>query len=325
MKAAVFTGYGGPERLEFREIPTPVPRRGEVLVRVQVAAVNPLDWKLRGGSLRLVYRVGFPFVPGVELAGTVETAGPGSRFAPGDPVMAMTSPGGAFAELAVVDEARAVHRPDQLPIAQAAGLLVPGLSALQALRHRAGLVPGQRLLVNGAAGSVGALAVQIGRLTGATVTAVTSAVNNGFVRQLGAEDVIDYARQDFTAANRQWDVVFDVVPNRSFWSCRRVLSPDGVYITTMPGPGPFLAAAMLRVARVAGARQQCRWLLLQPTRADLEQLAGWAADRRIVVPVGYEFPFPRLGDALALSEGRHARGRILVRLGTVPDGTASVP
>lgn len=325
MKAAVFTGYGGSERLQFREIATPRPQRNEVLIRVHVAAVNPLDWKLRGGSLRLVHRLGFPFVPGVELAGTVERAGPGSRFAPGDPVIAMPSLGGAFAELAVVDEARVVRRPHRLPLAQAAGLLVPGLSALQALRNRAGLQPGQRLLVNGAAGSVGALAVQIGTLMGATVTAVTSAANNRFARELGAADVIDYGRQDFTALNRQWDVVFDVVPNRSFWACRRVLSPDGVYVTTMPGPGPFLTAAALRVARVAGMRQQCRWLILDPTRADLEQLARWAADNHIVVPVGYEFPFARLGEALALSEGRHARGRIIVHLGTVPNGTPFVP
>lgn len=314
-RAAVFLSYGGPDRLAFRDLPAPEPSPGRMVVRVAAAALNPIDWKLRSGSLRFVMPIRFPFVPGGELAGIVERVAPGSPFAVGDPVLGPTpKASGAFAELAVVEEDKIARWVPSLSIDQAAGLSVPGLTALQALRDRARLSAGQRLLVNGAAGSVGSMAVQIGTAFGAEVTAVTSARNADFVRTLGAREVIDYRQTDFTALGRRWDVIFDVVPNRSFWSCRAALEPRGVYVTTMPGPGPFLASAALMAARPFGARRRSHSLLLKQSRADLEQLVEWAAAGRITVPVGQTLPFERLADAFALSETGHARGRIIVRI-----------
>lgn len=315
MRAAVFLGYGGPDRLAFRDLAEPEPSRGRMVVRVAAAAVNPIDWKLRAGMLRFVQPIRFPYVPGCELAGHVAAVAAGSPFAGGDAVLGPTPKArGAFAELAVVAEDRMVRWPAAIAVEQAAGLSTPGLSALQALRDLARLSGGQHLLVNGAAGSVGALAVQIGGLLGASVTAVTSGRNTAFVRSLGAAEAIDYQQHDFTTLGRRWDAIFDVVPNRSFWSCREALAPDGVYVTTMPGPGPFVTGAVLALARLAGARRRSRWLLVKQSRADLEQIVAWVVSGRLTVPVGEQLPFDRLPEAFALSEAGHARGRIIVTL-----------
>ncbi len=208
MRAAVLTGYGGVERLELREIPRPEPGAGQLLVRVRAAGVNPIDWKIRQGKLRLLLPARFPLVLGFDVAGEVVTVGPEvADFAPGDAVHAMLDGrhGGGYAEYAVVGQAAAALKPEALTWEEAAALPLAALTAWQALRDLADLQPGERVAVTGAAGGVGHFAVQIAAALGARVTAVAGPGHQDLVRRLGAHRTVDYTREDFTALDDDED------------------------------------------------------------------------------------------------------------------------
>jgi NADPH:quinone reductase-like Zn-dependent oxidoreductase len=300
MRAAVVTGYGGVERLELREIDPPEPGSGQLLVRVRAAGVNPIDWKIRRGGLRLLLPARFPLVLGFDVAGEVAAIGPEvADFEPGDPVYAMLDSrhGGGYAEYAVVGEAAAAPKPEALDWEEAAAVPVAALTALQALRDRPGLRPGQRVAITGAAGGVGHFAVQLAAALGARVTAVAAPDRQDFVRQLGAERAVDYSREDFTTlgegaadgaepgsgsrpggpdddggrdgddpedageggdAGGLYDVVFDAAGASSFAACEPALAAGGVYVTTNPGPAIFLAQLRAGLAALIDRRHARR-------------------------------------------------------------------
>ena len=247
MKAIVIDGYGGNDRLRFAEVPEPAPGPGEILVRVCAAAVNPVDWKIRRGDLRMILRLRFPHILGGDVAGEVLGIGPGvTRFKPGDEIVAFVdmARGGGYAERAVVKESAAAPKPRSLSFALAATLPIAGCTALQALRDKGGLREGGRALVTGAAGGVGHFAVQIAKALGATAAATCGPSNIAFVQSLGADLVIDYSREDFTQRQERYDVVLDAVAKSSFRSCRGVLNPGGVYVTTVPELGILFWGAL---------------------------------------------------------------------------------
>ena len=249
MRALTYEKHGDPRDGVVKKVFDPRPGPGQVVVRVVAAALNPADWKIVEGRLPFLKLPKRPFVPGCEAAGVVESLDARvSGLREGEEVVCSTGFGGALAEKVAVSALQVVRKPGALSFEEAAAIPAAGMSALQSLRDLGGLREGQRLLVNGAGGGVGAYAVQIGKLLGAHVTAVASEGKHELLAGLGADALLDYRKSDFTAAREAWDVVFDVVPNRSFGTCSRVLSPEGVYVTTLPGPGPFLAsiAAALR-------------------------------------------------------------------------------
>jgi NADPH:quinone reductase-like Zn-dependent oxidoreductase len=316
MKAAVLTGYGSVERLELREVPAPLPGRGEILVRVKAAGMNPLDWKLRAGKMRFVFRLRLPAVLGFDVAGVIEGLGSGvSRLRVGDEVFATTEKGGTHAELVSVAEGDAAAMPASMSFLEAAAVPGGALTALQALRDVAHLQPGQRVLVNGASGGVGTFAVQIARILGGQVAAVTSARNVDLVRSLGAEEVADYAQEDFTRRGKRYDVVFDVVPNRTFAACSRALTPSGVYVTTLPGPGPFLGRAAAALLRPFGFSRRCAWVMLRPSGSDLEILGRWADEGKLRAVVDRAYPLEQIRDAHLHVEGGHTRGKVVLKVG----------
>jgi len=312
MKAAVAEEFGGIDRVVVRDVPKPAPGPGEVLVRVRAASMNPLDCKLREGKFRLVFRVRPPFVLGFDVAGEVEGVGPGvTRLRPGDAVFGELPRPGAHAEYVVAGEDHLLPKPGRLSFEEAAAIPAAAMSALQALRDEARLRAGQHLLVNGAGGGIGTFAVQIAKAWGARVTAVASARNQDLLREIGADESLDYAKDDFARREAVFDAILDVVPNRSFPECRRALAPGGTYVTTLPGPGPFLWRALTALPLFGGRR--CRALMLRPKRSDLEELARLAEAGSLRPVVGEVFPLDAIREAHARMQSGHARGKIVVR------------
>jgi NADPH:quinone reductase-like Zn-dependent oxidoreductase len=312
MRAAVTETFGGVDRIVVREVPKPAPGPGEVLVRVRAAAMNPLDCNLRQGRLRFIYWLKPPFVLGVDVAGEVEAVGPGVvRTRPGEAVFGELPRPGAHAEYAVAGEDHFLPKPGGLSFEEAAAIPAAGMSALQALRDEAHLRAGQRALVNGAGGGIGTFAVQIAKAWGTCVTAVASAGKQGLLAEIGADERVDYAKEDFARRVSAFDVILDAVPNRSFPECRRALAPGGAYVTALPGPGPILWRVLTALPLFGGRR--CRSLVLRPKRGDLEDLARLVEGGKLWPVVGDVFPLEAIRQAHLRMQSGHAFGKIVVR------------
>lgn len=314
MRAAVVDRYGPPDVVRIAEVPRPVPRKDEVLVRVVAAAVTSGDARIRGARfppgfalpVRLAFGLRGPRrrILGMVFSGIVEDVGHGVvNVAPGDAVCGMTGMSmGAHAEYVRVEARRVAAVPAGVSHADAAGLLFGGSTALYFLRDKAGIRPGMAVLVNGAAGAVGSNAVQVAKYFGATVTAVTSAGNADLVSRLGADRVIDYAVCDVRALGDRFDVVFDAVGNLSIASGRRLLRDGGVLVLAVASLWDTLRA---RRGVVAGSSSE--------RAADFEWLLQRVAANELTVVVDRTFPLDHIGDAYRLVDGGHKRGNVIVR------------
>ena len=321
MKAAVARRYGPPDMVTVADVPRPEPRDDEILVRVRAAAVGVVDGLARRGSPWYarahfgLLRPRFP-VLGCDFAGDVAAAGPAvSRFDVGDAVFGTIAPRfGAHAEYVCLPEHGAVTaKPEGVSYVEAAALV--DATALCFLRDKAGLRPGQAVLVNGASGAVGSLAVQLAVHFGASVTGVCSGPHVRLVRKLGASSVIDYTRTDFTRAGRRYDVIFDVAGTSSFVRCRRVLSPGGAYLTTAPSPAIF--AQMPWTARFGSRRAVIAFTGLRPAsekQRDLLVISGLAEAAALVPVVGACYPLDRIADAYRHVDAGHKKGTIVVTM-----------
>ncbi|HMM33434.1 MAG TPA: NAD(P)-dependent alcohol dehydrogenase [Thermoanaerobaculia bacterium] len=315
MRALTYEKHGDPRDGVVKKVFDPRPGPGQVVVRVVAAALNPADWKIVEGRLPFLKLPKRPFVPGCEAAGVVESLDARvSGLREGEEVVCSTGFGGALAEKFAVSALQVVRKPGALSFEEAAAIPAAGMSALQSLRDLGGLREGQRLLVNGAGGGVGAYAVQIGKLLGAHVTAVASEGKHELLAGLGADALLDYRKSDFTAARETWDVVFDVVPNRSFGTCSRVLSPEGVYVTTLPGPGPFLASIAAALRAPFGFRKRCRALMLKPRPEDLVWLLDRAEKGKLKAVVGKVVSLDQAAGALSDLSTGHVTGKTVVRV-----------
>src|SRR5947207_8116162 len=231
MKAIVYSNYGSPDVLKCEEIEKPVPKDNEVLIRVRAASLNPVDGHLMRGPLPLRPMTGLRKPRnarlGVDVAGQVETVGRNvTQFKPGNEVFGACR--AALAEYACAPASRLVMKPNKVTFEQAASVPVAGLTALQGLRDKGKIQPGQRVLTNGASGGVGTFAVQIAKSFGADVTGVCSTRNVAMVRSIGADRVIDYTKEDFTQSAHPYDLILDNVSNHSFSERRRILTSNGI-------------------------------------------------------------------------------------------------
>lgn len=323
MKAIVYRCYGSPDVLQFEEVVRPVPAQDEALVRVRAAAVNPLDWHYMRGSpyvMRLMSGLGAPTDSrlGVDFAGTVEAVGEAvTRFKPGDEVFG--GAGGAFGEYVTIRESRALaHKPDNISFEQAAAVPIAGVTALQALRDKGRLQPGQQVLVNGASGGVGTFAVQIAKSFGAEVTGVCSTRNVEMVRSIGADHVFDYTREDYTRSGRQFDLIIDNVGNHSLLANRRVLKPDGVLVTVGGSPGDWLGPL---VRPIQGwmlspfVTQDFPNIMARLTAEDLAELGDLMHRGEMMPVIDRRFPLGEVPAAIRYSETGRARGKIIVTVG----------
>src|SRR6266705_169007 len=234
MKAIVYTHYGSPDVVQFKETEKPVPNAGEILVKIYAASANPLNWHLMRGApflARLAGGLRKPKHPrfGADLAGRVESVGNNvTQFQPGDEVFGAWT--GSFAEHAAVPENRVALKPTNSSFEEAAAVPVAAITALQGLRDKGQIHSGRKVLVNGASGGVGTFAVQIAKVFGAEVTGVCSTRNVDLVRSIGADHVIDYTQEDFTRNGQHYDLIYDTVGNRSVSDIRRALTSKGTLV-----------------------------------------------------------------------------------------------
>jgi len=322
MKAIVYRCYGSPDVLEFEDVDKPTPADDEVLVKVHAAAVNPLDWHYMRGSpyiMRLGVGLGAPTRTsmGVDFAGTVEAVGSNvKRFKPGDEVFGGRS--GAFAEYVTVREDRALAlKPANMTFEQAASVPIAGITALQALRDKGQLKPGQKVLINGASGGVGTFAVQIAKSYGAEVTGVCSTRNVEMVRSIGADHVIDYTQEDYTKSGQHYDLIIDNVGNHSLLANRRVLNPDGIFVIIGGPKGNWLAPLMnpikaLMLSPFVG--QEFVMILAKLDKDDLAILGDLMQAGKVTPVIDRRYRLSEVPAAIRYSEEGHARGKIVIDL-----------
>ena len=322
MKAIVYHEYGSPDVLKCEEIEKPVPKDDEVLIKVRAASVNPLDWRLMKGKPRVI-RIMAKLLkmgsgrPGVDVAGEVEAVGKNvKQFKPGDEVFGGCR--GAFAEHACSAASNIVMKPGNVTFEQAASVNVAGLTALQGLRDKGKIYAGSKVLINGAAGGVGTFAVQIAKAFGADVTGVCSTRNLDLVRSIGADEVIDYMRSDFTTSNQRYDLVLDNVGNHSFAECRRVLNPVGRFVM-VGAPHDFsmivLLAQMIKALLLSlFGSQKAVPFIAKSSQDDLTLLGELIATGKLKPVIDSCYSLSDARDAVRRVEEGHARGKVVITL-----------
>ena len=320
MKAIVQIGYGSADVLKLDEIEMPSVGEKDVLIKVHAASVNALDWHITRGKpyfLRLMAGLRAPRdrIRGVDVAGIAQAVGKGvTEIKPGDDVFGGCD--GSFAEYAVTTEDRLAIKPLAVSWEQAATLNVAGLTALQGLRDRAQLRPGQSLLVVGAGGGVGTFAVQIGKWLGARVTAVTRAERIELVRSMGADDVLDHSAYD-SAAQQRFDVVFDVSGNRPMAEYRRVMAPRGILVAVGGPAGNWFAPADRMVKAIALSpfkKQRFAPFVAKPKRQDLALLAELVQSGAMVPAIDQQYSLLEAASAVAYVGAGRARGKVIIRI-----------
>jgi NADPH:quinone reductase-like Zn-dependent oxidoreductase len=324
IQAITYCDYGSPEVLHLENIEKPAPADDQVLIRVRAASVNPLDWHFVEGRpyfMRLMAGLRRPAVTrlGVDYAGTVEAAGRNvTRFKPGDDVFGTRT--GAFGQYLVTNGERPAAKPASVSFEQAAAIPVAGVTALQALRDKGHLKAGEKVLINGASGGVGTFMVQIAKSFGAHVTGVCSGRNGELVRSLGAEQVIDYTKEDFAAGSERYDLIVDNVGTRPLADFRRVLTPSGRYVM-VGGGGPNDGKWIGPMGKVLDAKlqapfvsQEMGMMMAETTSEDLALLADLVAKGTLTPVIDRRYPLAETPAALAYLEQGHARGKVIITL-----------
>ncbi len=319
MKAIVHTKYGPPNVLELREVKKPIPGDGDVLVKIQAASINFGDKALVKGEPFLVRLMGYGLlkpkhaIPGGDIAGRVEAVGKNvKQFQPGDEVFGDIGECGfgAYAEYVAVPENALALKPVNLTFEQAAAVPQAAVVALQGLRDKGQIQPGQKVLINGASGGVGTFAVQIARALGGEVTAVCSTKNLDLVRSIGADHVIDYTQADFTKGELRYDLIFDIVANRSVSDYMRVLTPQGNYVAcafnaTSLFLGPFMS-------KKDGKKASS--LVHKPNRKDLVFMKELLEAGKVEPVIDKRFPLSEVAAGMRwLGNGRH-HGKVVITM-----------
>ena len=303
MQAVQAQDYGGPEVLALQQMPRPEPDADQLLIRLKAAGVNPVDWKIQSGNFKQLMPLTFPWIPGLEGSGIVEAVGANvTSFKRGDEVYGIVS--GGYAEYALASVNEIDHKPAGLTMEQAAALPLGALTAWGAVINAADIQTGQRVLIHGAAGGVGAYAVQLAKWKGSSVTGTASADNLEFVRSLGADDVIDYNATRFETVLKDFDAVIDTVggdlPERSF----PVIRPDGIFVTVAAQP-----------TEDAGKAQNIRTARAGRVSSDhLKQISELVESNQLKPVVGKVFPLTEAPQAQNLSQTGHGRGRIILQI-----------
>ena len=322
MKAITQYQYGGPETLRFEDIEKPIPEEDEVLIEVKAASLNIADWHMMTGTPYMVRLMGSGVRKpknrrvGMDVAGVVEAVGRGvTRFQPGDEVFGEIA--GSFAEYAVAKEKHLAMKPGNASFEEAAGVPLAGFTALQGLRDHGGVQAGDKVLVIGASGSVGTWTVQIAKAMGAEVTAVCSTGNVAAARDMGADTVIDYTKDDYTELDTRFDVIIDIVGNRPLAKCRDLLVAGGRYVMVsgpkrkLLGPmGRMLAAQFVFLRR----SQKFVWFVANVNRDDLEYLGKLVDEGKISTRIERTYSLDEVPEAMRyLGEG-HAKAKLIITI-----------
>jgi NADPH:quinone reductase-like Zn-dependent oxidoreductase len=317
MKAIVCRNYGSPDVLKYEEIEKPTPGDDEVLIKVRAASVNPRDRLFRGTSyiVRILTGMRKPKDTrlGVDLAGQVEAVGRNvTGFKPGDEVFGSCR--GAFAEYACTSESALVVKPENVTFEQAASVSVAARTALQGLRDKGHIQPGQKVLINGAAGGVGTFAVQIAKSFGADVTGVCSTRNVEMVRSIGADRVIDYTQENFTKLGQRYDIIFDCVGNHSLSACRRVLDPNGICVIA-GGPSKVwivLTRALKALVLSRFVSQNFVMFIARRSKEDLTIMHDLMKAGKVTPVIDRRYSLNEVPEAIRYLEEGHARGKVVI-------------
>lgn len=322
MKAIVYRDYGSPDVLKCEEVEKPTAGDDEVLIKVRAASVNPIDRTFRGRPyfIRIITGLRKPkrTRPGVDVAGEVEAVGRNvTQFKPGDEVFGACR--GAFAEYVCAQESKVVTKPDNVTFEQAAAVPVAALTALQGLRDKGQLRAGQKVLINGAAGGVGTFAVQLAKSFGAgAVTGVCSTRNVEMVRSIGADQVIDYTREDFTKSGQRYDLMLDCVANHSLSACRRVLYPKGRYIIVGAPKSRWMIGLLARPLKALVltlfVSQKLVMFIARLKKEDLTTLRELMQAGKITPVIDRRYSLSEVPEAIRYLEEGHARGKVVITL-----------
>lgn len=304
-------GYGNSEVVEINQTSEPNdPSVGKVLVKVKAAGVNPADWKIREGYMQQMIPLQFPSTMGMDFSGIVEKVGESvSDLKPGDEVYGqagMISGGsGAFADIAMADADRIAHKPKKLTHQEAAGLPLVGVSAWQALVENMGLSTGQKILIHGGAGGIGSIAIQLAKQLGAFVATTVRANDMQYVKELGADEIIDYQTQNFDELLHDYDAVYDNVGGETYARSFKILKKGGIIVSMLEQPNQQLMEQF-------GVKAIFQFT--QVNRDRLTKLAQWVDQDNIRVNVDRAFPLEEAGKALDYQKDVHSRGKVVVEI-----------
>src|SRR6056297_355252 len=311
MKAAIINQFGTPDVFEVTAIKTPKIKNDQLLIKVMAVSINPIDWKQRKGNHKLILGSPFPIVLGYDVCGeVVETGSEIKQFKKGDKVFGVLDNkyGGALAEFAVAHENCIVHQPENISGAEAAAFPMASLTALQALRDKAGLQKGQSVLILGASGGVGHMAIQIAKIMGAKVIAVASGASKSFVEQFLPDEFVDYQAKDILNLQKRVDVFFDVAGIYSFPKCKHMLNPGGVYINTLPRPKILIH----KILQWFTNGKKAKTLLMKHHQKDLSQIKQWIEENKISVKIDRSFTLENISEAHAFAQQGHSKGKNVV-------------
>lgn len=308
MKAVRIHEYGGPEVLKYEDAPRPEPGEGDVLVRVHAASVNPVDWKLRAGYMKGFLDYKMPMIPGWDLSGVVEAVAPGvTAWKKGDAVYSRPDirRDGSYAEYISVKASELAHKPKSLDHNHAAAIPLAALTAWQALFDAAGLQAGQRVLIHAAAGGVGTFAVQFARWKGAHVIGTASEKNHAFLKELGADELIDYNKARFEDVVRDVDVVLDAMAGETRDRSWKVLKKGGILVSVLGQPSQEDAAR--HGVRGAG-------VFVQPNQAELDEIGALVDAGKVKPVIEAVLPLKDARRAHEMNQTLHTRGKIVLQV-----------
>lgn len=311
MKAAIINKFGSSAVFKISDIQIPKPKDNQILVRVFATSINPIDWKQRKGNHKYILGSPFPIVLGYDVcAEIVEIGVLVTKFKIGDIVFGVLNNkyGGALAEYALGTEECFAMAPRNIRFEHAAAFPMASLTSLQAFRDKALIKPGMTVLINGASGGVGHIAVQIARIMGAKVIAVSSSRNQLFVETLGPDQFIDYSTQDILKINQKVDIFFDVAGVYSFPQCHHLLNHGGVYITTLPRPKILIH----KILQLFTHRKKVKTLLMKHSNSDLEQVAQWIREGKLKVELDEIFNLNNISAAHNYAEAGHNKGKNVI-------------
>lgn len=319
MKAIVYTEYGSPDVLQFTEIAKPTPKDNEVLIKVRAVSLNALDWRLMRGKpviARLMMGgLGKPkdARPGVDVAGEVEAVGKSvMQFKPGDEVFGTCK--GACAEYVCAIEDKLILKPASISFEDAAAIPVAAITALQGLRDKGRIKPGQKVLVDGASGGVGTFAVQIAKSFGAEVTAVCSTSKLETARAIGADHVIDYTQEDFTKSRQRYDLIIAANAYHSIFDYRRALTENGIYVMAGGGGTQILQGMLLAPLLSLFGSKKMRFFMAKMSQKDLGLLKDLLESGKIVSVIDRRYALSDTAEAVRYLEEGHAKGKLVITL-----------
>lgn len=313
MKAVIYRQYGGIEVLETETIEKPTINDNQLLVEVHASSVNPIDWKVRQGEIKIVSGINFPNMLGCDFAGKVAALGKNvSGYKVGDAVYGTIDPvkGGAYAEYLSVDPDHVAIKPANMSFEEAATVPTVGLSALEGLVYQAKIKPGDQILINGCSGGVGIMAIQLAKIYEATVTGVCSEKGFAISRKMGADHLINYEEEELLETEQRFDIVFDVVANQTFTKAKKLLKKHGAFVTTKPSPKTFIQSEVDSLF----SSKKFKFILVRPNTEDLNTLRELIERGKLITVIDKTFSLKEIRAAHAYGETMRTKGKIAISI-----------